>query len=188
MQKELTYTEQFEQMKADRKEAVLKEIFELPLEENFIPPIGLPIPAENEVLILPVMQSETKRASGIILVSEGTVANDRKIGIVARCGYLVRKPLRIGQRVIFENKSNHFRIDGSDGNEYLMILEHNIYCICTPQTYVVPEFKTKLMKRNEERAEGLKRTNEDAQKVADMSVEEKKENNIATDLLGNRKD
>jgi len=183
-----SYTEQFEQFKADRKEAILKEIFELPLEEGFTPPMSLPIPASDEVLILPVMQNETKRASGIILVSNGTVANDRKMGIVARVGHLVSKPLRIGQRVIFENKANHFRIDGSDGNEYLMILQHNIYAICTPQTYVVPEFKTKIMKRNEDRAKGLQATSEHAQKVANMSKEEKKELGIATDLLGNRKD
>jgi co-chaperonin GroES (HSP10) len=183
-----TYTEQFEQMKADRKEAILKEIEELPLEKDFEPPIGLPVPLLDALFVLPVMQSDTVRASGIKLLSNGDVANDRKMGIVARIGANVDLPIKIGSRVLFENRANHFRIDAADGNEYLLILKHNIFAICTPQTYVVPEFKTKIMKRNEERAEGLKRTGDDAQKVANMSGEEKKELGITTDLLGNRKD
>jgi hypothetical protein len=160
-----TYVDLFEQLKASRKEEILKEIFELPLEKDFIPPIGLPIPASDEVLILPVMQNETTRASGIILQSSGDVANDRKIGIVARVGFLVHKPLLIGMRVFFENKANHFRIDGTDGNEYLMILQHNIYCIATPQTYVVPEFKTRLMKRDEERKKGFENVKGDIKDI-----------------------
>src|SRR3990167_111464 len=179
----INYTEYFEKFKAERKEAILKEIFELPLDESFIPANSFPIPASDEVLILPVMQAENKRASGIILVSEGTVANDRKIGIVARCGHLVSKPLRVGQRVIFENKANHFRIDGTDGNEYLMILQHNIYCICTPQTYVVPEFKTKLQKRDDDRKAGFEAVKKDEQSKLNMSQQEKKELGIKTDLL-----
>lgn len=174
---ELTYTEQFEKLKADRKEEILKEIFELPLEEGFIPAIGLPVPLADEVLILPVMQNEKTRASGIVLLSTESVANDKKIGIVARVGHEVRKPIKLGMRILFENKANHFRIDASDGNEYLMILQHNIYCACTPQNYVVPEFKTKLQKRDEERKTGFEAVKKDEQTNLNMSKKEIAENN-----------
>lgn len=174
----LTYTEQFEKFKADRKEAILKEIFELPLEEDFVPPMSLPVPLTDAVLLLPIMQNETVRASGIKLLSTGDVANDRKMGIVARIGSGVILPIKIGHRVIFENRGNHFRIDGSDGNEYLMILQHNIFAICTPSTYIVPEFKTKIMKRDEERKAGFEAVKKDEQTNLNMSKAEKKDRGL----------
>lgn len=158
-----TQKEKLDKHRAEQQEAILKELAELPLEENFVPPLGLGIPLGDEVILLPIMQNETKRASGIIMPSTGNVANDRKMGIVARIGPLVVKPIKIGMKVIFENRGNHFRIDGTDGNEYLMILQHNIFCAATPQTYIVPEFKTKLQLRDDERKEGFERVRKDEQ-------------------------
>lgn len=174
-EKPTSYTEQFKKLKAEREEAVLKEIMELPLEDGFIPPIGLPIPLSDEIILLPVMQNETTRASGIILPSAGDVSNDRKTGIIARIGPLVQKNLRIGMKVLFESRGNHFRFDATDGNEYLMVLQHNVYCAATPQTYVVPEFKTKLQKRDEERRKGFETVKNDERAKLNMSKEEKKE-------------
>ncbi len=183
-----TQLQKLEKLKLERQEAILKELSELEPEKDFVPPDGLPIPLADEIILLPVMQNENVRASGIKLLSQGDVSNDRKTGIIARIGATVSKPVFIGMKVLFESRGNHFRFDATDGNEYLMVLQHNVYCAATPQTYVVPEFKTKIMKRNEERAEGLKRTGDDANKIAEMSKDEKTELGITTDLLGNRKD
>jgi len=153
-------------MKKDKLPTVLEEIDSLEL-SDFQPPKGLIIPFRDEVIILPIMQNETKRASGIVLLANGNTANDRKIGIVARLGPSVSLPIKIGMKIAFEPRGNYFRFNGTDGNEYLLMLQHHIYGAVTPETYIVPEFKDKIEKRNDARKEGI------ANKLKDTMATEK---------------
>lgn len=183
------YADEFNKSTLERKEAILKEIAELSIEESFKAPDSLPIPLRDEIMILPVMQDENKTAEGLY-VPEGSAENpdSNKLGIVARLGSEVTLPIRIGMKIWFSPNKNYFQIMGKDGNVYLLMIQHNIHCIATPESYPIPTFRTNLEIRNDERREGLKRTNDDAQKLANMSKEEKEELGIKTDLLGNRKD
>lgn len=147
--------EQLKKEMKEREEKTLTEIANLPLEEGFVPVEGLPIPFRNEVLLLPIMQGEKKTASGIIMPAFTDKANDKKLAIVAAIGPNVTLPIRVGLRVLFDNRGNYFRINAQDGNEYLMTIENFIYAAATPETYIVPEFRSKLEKRNDARKEGF---------------------------------
>lgn len=144
-------------MKQEEKNKVIQEIEALGVDEDFVPAKGLPIPLRDAVIILPWMQGDRKTASGIILTSAASDANSKKIGYIARIGPTVNLgfDVEIGMRVWFENKANHFQIDASDGNTYIMVPQHYVYCIWTPDSYEIPHFKDKSEKRRDARREGL---------------------------------
>lgn len=138
-----------------REQEILAAIESLPTDDTFKLCPGLPIPFRDAVLILPWIQNEQKTAAGIIIPGFGDSANDRQIGFVAAIGPKVDLPIKIGMKVYFERKANHYAINGKDGNVYLMMIQHYVYCAWTPDSYYIPEWKTREEKRNDARREGL---------------------------------
>lgn len=153
MEKE-TFTQKIERERAERKEEILKEISNLEPEENWTPIKGLPIPFRSSILLLPVVQKDRKTASGLFLRGNGDKDTDMT-GIVARIGSEVQLPVFLGQKVLYDRQQNYFQTLGSDGNTYIVVNEHNIYCAVTPETYIVPAFKGRMEKRNDSRKEGF---------------------------------
>lgn len=167
-----TFVQKLERERIERKEEILKEIYAIESEDEWTPPLGLPIPFKNQILLLPAVQKDRKTPSGIFLRGNGDKEGDTKIGIIARLGADVSLPIKISQRVLFDAYQNYFQILHSDGNTYLVVNEHNIYCAVTPETYIVPAFKGRMEKRNDSRREGL----ENVKKLEALDIENPKGN------------
>lgn len=167
----LSLEEKMKKEVAARKEAILKEIHELEL-DNFQVPEGLPIPYRDALVVLPIQQNETKRASGIIIPAGhiGDPANSKKMGIVCRIGPDVTLPVTIGSKVYFDSSARYFNINGNDTNVYLLMYQHHIFAAVTPGSYPVPSYYTREQERMIERREGLARVAQDeANKIGEES-------------------
>jgi co-chaperonin GroES (HSP10) len=158
-------------MVAERKDLLLKEIDNLEL-DNFNIPSGLPIPFRDELIILPVMQGETKTSSGIIIPSGSVTnpANTRKMGIVCRIGPMVTLPVKLGMKVYFDPTGRYFQLNAVDFNVYLLMLQHHILAAVTPDSYPVPEYYTREQERMIDRKEGYQNMIDDnARKLGEES-------------------
>lgn len=141
------------------KEEIIKALSELPIHKEFEPVPGLAIPLSDSVIIYPIEQDTFKsRNSGLQVIDSAK----NRIGIVYAIGPDCRLPIHLGMTILFEPKANYLDIIGPDGKLYIYMLIHNVYCAIPPDNYILPMkgmIKDKLQIRNDERREGVLKSN-----------------------------
>ena len=156
----------------EHKQKHLEIINNLPLEQGFHIPAGLPIPIGDRLLIKPVMQKNNRTESGLI-IPQSSSRRSEYMGIVMLLGDEVTLPVFPGLKVEFELGAYHPTNNPQGelvhkGIIYVTMSQHLIRAIIPPDVFKYPVYETNEEKRRQMRIDETKQAKEYFDKKQDQ--------------------
>lgn len=161
-----------EEQRQEWRNERLKELNNLPIEEDFEIPKGLFIPFGRDVLIKEIKQGEIKR-NGIIVGIPTSKTVGASIGVIYAKGEDCFKPLYEGMRVYYEPQSM-LRVY-CNNDEYIQLPEDFVFGAAPPETYLQPYVADTVAKRRESRIAGEKKVRDRDSKQFEEKVGKREE-------------
>jgi co-chaperonin GroES (HSP10) len=169
-----------DQKRQEWREARLKELQNLPIDESFSIPAGLIIPFGDNILLKEVMQGEIKSKSGIITKVPASKTIGASVGLVMGIGEEVTIPVHLGMKVYYE-PTTMLRVY-HNGDEYIQMSQHLIFGAVPPETYLEAYVPDSIALRRESRQTNMAKVDAQEEEILKESIE----TNTPVEIIKNR--